>query len=655
MQQGPKLPLSEPHYGTIIKKSRIVQSSTFFQISKKMAGLPPITGFPGDSKSSHEPLVSPSHKRMEHREAAAAHYHRVHNDEEKQQQEHGFSNFVAFCFTINFIVGVGILGIPHAMVNAGFVVSVSMLSVVCVICWMSAQWLLEALARTHAIVHYIESMATGFRKSFDKEQYLAEQERLFAGDHGHDLSGRSNGSAGAGKRKYKPVYEIDSERVIEVSDMFDVILGPRWKNAYKLVLGLFIFGTIWSYASVFGTSMAARIPIDIPGIGLVINGGETCDIYTNLSSGCNSLYWFYLILFACIVVPLTCMDLKDQQFFQVLLSICRFAMIGMIIGTVSYGANQNISHGGSFGVAPLPTAPASGVLAFIPVAVFAQIYHHSISPITQHLREKHAAPKVFGAAMLCCTILYAVLGVLVGSYYGIDVVASCVINWTKPNAPGALWIRSIIVLFPAFDILSAYPLNAITLAGNLRSKREQISWKQKIAIRILVASLPIIGAGVLHDLNEILKWIGLVGLGIGFIFPAILNIATKKKCFDLFVKGGDHKAEDQYVHRVLESSPMLGGRLPGAPAGPHFDGIEQSKSDEHSASSLAHSTLTSPDTNPLISPASAAEPSPLSSEQVGDLMNTPYTSWVCKDVFVYGVLGACPILLVLIIIITAQS
>jgi hypothetical protein len=48
-------------------------------------------------------------------------------------------------------------------------------------------------------------------------------------------------------------------------------------------------------------------------------------------------------------------------------------MIGMIIGTASEGARQNICHGKSFGLAPVPTPSAAGVLAFIPVAVFAAI------------------------------------------------------------------------------------------------------------------------------------------------------------------------------------------------------------------------------------------------------------------------------------------
>eukprot|EP00475_Leptophrys_vorax_P035259 TRINITY_DN5791_c0_g1_i2.p1 TRINITY_DN5791_c0_g1~~TRINITY_DN5791_c0_g1_i2.p1 ORF type:complete len:489 (-),score=130.98 TRINITY_DN5791_c0_g1_i2:43-1509(-) len=485
--------------------------------------------------------------------------------------------------------------------------------------------------------------------SFDREQYLAEQERLFAS--GVPSDGAVSLNDNRNRRRHKPKYEISSERVIEIVDMFDVIMGYRWKMLYKTVLSLFIFGLLWGYASVFGSSMAARIPIDLPKIGLVINGGDVCDIYTNFSSGCNGLYWFYLILFACVVVPLTCMDLKDQKFFQVLLSICRFLMIGLMIGTVSYGASENLSQGKPFGLAPVGKSSASGVLAFIPVAVFALICHHSIPAIAQHLKEKKQAGPVFGGAMFCCTILYTVLGVLVGSYYGMDVVASCVINWTKPGAPGALWIRSIIVIFPAFDILSAYPLNAITLAGNLRSKREKISWKQKIAMRITVAALPILGAGLLHDLNEILKWIGLVGLAIGFIFPAILNLSTKQKCIELFVNADQSHGEEQYVAQVLASSPMVTGRL--IPPShfkepPLLDAAENSAKSEQSLTSPASAVGDS-----ARSPQSQA--SPMSAAEREDLLTTPYTCFITKEIFVKTVLAASPILFVVVVIITAIS
>ena len=45
---------------------------------------------------------------------------------------------------------------------------------------------------------------------------------------------------------------------------------------------------------------------------------------------CRNGYWFSLFLFACIIVPLSMINLKEQTVVQVLLSILRFITVAMI-------------------------------------------------------------------------------------------------------------------------------------------------------------------------------------------------------------------------------------------------------------------------------------------------------------------------------------
>jgi amino acid permease len=520
----------------------------------------------------------------------------------------GFTSFVGFCFTINFIVGVGILGIPYAMVQAGFVYSIILLAVVCLVGWMTSWWILEALSRTHAILRHVEEK----RALRESQEFYKEQARVImsaeGGGHDHE--------------KNLPNYYLDPARRVEVVDMFEIILGTKWKIFYKVCISLFIFGTIWSYASVFGTSLSSHVSIPF------INAGNTCDLYAeggSLNSGCNSLYTFYLAIFACIVVPLSCMDLKDQKVFQVFLSICRFAMIAMMLGTVIDQGITNKNSSGNFGNASLPSeVKTSGMIAFIPVAVFAQIYHHSISSITHHLENKKKAPYVFGAAMLCCTILYSILGVFVGSFFGMDIVESCIINWTKPGAPGPKAIATIIVLFPPFDILSAYPLNAITLANSLIDSKSNLPKRQITMFRVAIALFPIIGAALLHDLEAILKWIGSLAVLIGFVFPGILSISARKRCFELFVEGDRSTQTNRYIETVLESSPMIKGRV-----------SRRTKRNE--------------------SYDDTAEAYELAKRKVKrDMLRTPYTTIFSRKTVIYPTMLASTIVILLIIILTAN-
>jgi len=66
-------------------------------------------------------------------------------------------------------------------------------------------------------------------------------------------------------------------------------------------------------------------------------------------------------------------------------------------------------------------------------------------------------------------ISYLSIGCILGYFFGVNIQQSSNLNWkvfTSP-APWAKPISLYIVSFPAIDVLSAFPLNAITLGNNL--------------------------------------------------------------------------------------------------------------------------------------------------------------------------------------------
>ena len=76
------------------------------------------------------------------------------------------------------------------------------------------------------------------------------------------------------------------------------------------MLWLFQAGALWGYASVFSASFAANIPI--PGI----HDSTTCNVDSDFD-GCSQLYRIYVGIFALIVLPLSCTELKEQRALQV--------------------------------------------------------------------------------------------------------------------------------------------------------------------------------------------------------------------------------------------------------------------------------------------------------------------------------------------------
>ena len=118
-----------------------------------------------------------------------------------------------------------------------------------------------------------------------------------------------------------------------------------------------------------------------------------------------------------------------------------------------------------------------------------------------------------------------------------------------------MWATAIIlivVLFPAIDVLSAFPLNGITLGNNIHAAffsnnpARMSNRKISIVFRLAAAIPPVIGACIVRDLDVILSYVGLLGFVITFVFPPLLNMISKRRALKRF---GSNKTP--YTMRIL--------------------------------------------------------------------------------------------------------
>jgi hypothetical protein len=82
-----------------------------------------------------------------------------------------------------------------------------------------------------------------------------------------------------------------------------------------------------SNTRVAASSLASHIAVPF------LNGGQTCQPYSDFSSGCTDLYLFYAACFAAVVIPLTCMDLTEQTPLQIALACLRFVAVAVMVAT----------------------------------------------------------------------------------------------------------------------------------------------------------------------------------------------------------------------------------------------------------------------------------------------------------------------------------
>merc|ERR1712238_16636 len=101
----------------------------------------------------------------------------------------------------------------------------------------------------------------------------------------------------------------------------------------------------------------------------------------------------------------------------------------------------------------------------LPIVVFAILFHHGIPSIAKEVGDKSNMHNIFGITLGLCIVSYAIIGIASSWFFGENVKKSVNLNWSNFHYVGGglgHWIASTIsfytVIFPAFDVISAFPL-----------------------------------------------------------------------------------------------------------------------------------------------------------------------------------------------------
>ncbi|VEU41171.1 unnamed protein product [Pseudo-nitzschia multistriata] len=519
----------------------------------------------------------------------------------KRGKSEGFSPLVAFCFTINYILGAGFLTIPWAFVQSGLLLSSVMLLVSAVGSDIAKNYMLETMSRAEAMLdnkmHWKKHEAKRGGADDSTPRVLLrppakiERERLLqqqspkpthtqkqSGDKEvpvhkslsfqslQDAFSKAKLTPGQENRHrhvvvLKPKKYIVKDRKFEANALCRVFLGKRGLHAFTFVLSLYMLGTLWAYTSVFSSAVARAFP--------VFSSGTSDDphqligvfglIVTTTASAESLNYLCFAILFGCIVVPLSCLELDEQVPLQVFLTGCRFLMFFLMIGTSGMCA-EDVSairaHSGAMTDESSDTSNEvdsvrwAGIANTLPILIFANIFHHSIPGLAHPAADKRSIGHVFTATNVFTVTAYLVLGLSLGSAFGKGIEQSSNLNWSyfhantghlddQGNVVGAAWwtraVSMYIMLFPAIDVVSAYPLNAITLGNNLLGavygKRihevEGQRWL-RTGFRCLASIPPILFGILVRNLGVITDYTGTTGFLIGISFPAILYVSSRR-------------------------------------------------------------------------------------------------------------------------------
>lgn len=240
-----------------------------------------------------------------------------------------------------------------------------------------------------------------------------------------------------------PRFEISQHRKFEVSELCHIFFNKYLKYAYLVFVSLHNFLVRWSFAAVAASAWAVNIPFR--NFGAV----EMCeeDAFLNHvlpAGGCLYAYYFFLTIFAVIVVTLSLFDIKQQVYIQVILGSLRFITI---FSMVIYSIVQLVEGGDAClesleldlpnFTTPFNIAMSTEVFKFnprgwllaIPVFWYAYLFHTGLSSLSHPIKpKKHLrwlVLSVFIAAFLC----YFLLGIVLSLWFRASIQETSTLNW----------------------------------------------------------------------------------------------------------------------------------------------------------------------------------------------------------------------------------
>jgi amino acid permease len=466
----------------------------------------------------------------------------------------GFSFFVAMAFTLNYIVGSGFLTIPWAMSQTGCILGFFLLLLLTFFGVCSAIFVVEAMARAGHIKDRHESATQHGTNSHHRRLHGVQYENVATESTSNplgttaeiDKSGHTENSneldqiemvhhngtdAGTDTNIQSTEVLLVGEHKFEMPLLCLQFLGKWGLRLYTLSVMLYFYGTLWAYSAVFAKSF------DII-FGQAIFGRDA--------------YGIFLFVFSCFVVPISMLELTEQVILQVALSVWRVIMLAVMVSTIIISAMFHVNSFSDFdytsSTSEVSKFQPSRMYILLPVVTYANIFHHSIPALAQPVRDKTQVGNIFSATLSVCFVAYLAIGLSVALYFGDHMATASNLNWATyvgVAGPSRSWmlkfiavlVSRFVVLFPACDVASAFPLNAITLGNNLMANlltNSRIAGaldpkRTKIFCRGISAIPPIIGAYFLQDIGKITAYTGLCGIAISFVFPPLLSYFSERQ------------------------------------------------------------------------------------------------------------------------------
>ena len=429
-------------------------------------------------------------------------------EKDKTQQFRTLKPIQTFGILVNYIIGTGVFGLPFAFQNAGIGLSLIVLVFFYSISLITSMWVLENMARSSGVME-------AYRKS---------------------------------RKAEKPHNELEFE-VYNYSRMSCIFFGRAGKIASIIFVSFFSYGSLWAYTSVFSSSVTMIMwKYPLASFGECSNDMAEWGLFDK----CHSTYLVGIVVFAIIVVPLSLIGVSEQAILQNILTCWRFFCFGLmaltciihIIYTSINGEYNPIPDGTSVGKWLFNFAGFGTLFSSCSVALSC---HQNLPDCMTPTQPKKHLKKILITGISISSFIYVVIGFSSMLCFGSNTKTPVTHNWLSfsgcaggfgkcENGKEAEWygiiIQWLILLFPAVNLASEFPLVCATLSSNLmqippKKIREKHPKIWTYGCRLLACIPPIIAGAIKGDLEVIFNFAGIFGFFLLFIIPSLLQIYSK--------------------------------------------------------------------------------------------------------------------------------
>mmetsp|Transcript_20993 Transcript_20993/g.36851 ORF Transcript_20993/g.36851 Transcript_20993/m.36851 type:complete len:385 (+) Transcript_20993:1-1155(+) len=331
--------------------------------------------------------------------------------------------------------------------------------------------------------------------------------------------------------------------------MAKLFMGNFGYKVLMAITGIYLYGDLAIYASATPTTLISLFPGDRKEITIPL-------LDWTYPVDQDSSYSAWLMLFSCIVVPLSCLNFQKTKHLQIFTCTYRNAALVSMIALAAIRYEKHVLSGRGGDDEPdleLKQFNPAGLPKLFGAATYSFMCHHSLPSIIFPI-DAESRPyimKILGLDYVAILITYLILCITAflafASYKDIiceeePSTLSCaiqgiyILNFSSGTNP---FFGDFLTLLPVFICFTNFPLIAITTRNNL------IVWFNWFYNRItggvippgevrlwhslIVAVPPIIIAFVIHDVSIIVEFTGsYAGLALEFLFPCWLVVSARK-------------------------------------------------------------------------------------------------------------------------------